>query len=277
MTISEEQLAAIPDNEKAIMDVFDEDLIRQELGGALISDFVYEFEMGGKKIQGLTAYGWNQVARIAIRRGLDVSILMDKPITEERADHWKASVKVTLANRAGNRLEFWASKCQPKNITNREGKVIRADPNAEQIAETKAQRNGIAKAFPPRTATEFILQLVKEGKVKALGPEEVEDARMRLAGKSSLAAPEDVSKPDTELRPFIYTFADPIPAELAEDLKKELDKIMVQFPPMKYAIRPGKSPDELASVFVKDVPRDCVQLVKNNLAEAERKLIGGGE
>jgi hypothetical protein len=196
------EVKQLPDSEKeeaySIIDVFDEQQIRQELGGTLREDLVYEFPIGGKLVRGLSASGWTQVARMAIQKdAVPFSIILDKPVTEEREKSWKASVRVNLVYPNGKTLAIWGTKVQSKSVVDREGKVVKEnDPNAEQIAESKAQRNALAKIFPPKTATEFMNALIKEGKIRALAPDEIEEAKQkaRVVGRSQAKDLQDIEK-----------------------------------------------------------------------------------
>ena len=53
------------------MDTLDDDIIRLELGGILVSELIYEFDMATKPnpthVIGLTVHGANEMARLALR------------------------------------------------------------------------------------------------------------------------------------------------------------------------------------------------------------------
>lgn len=189
--IKEEELERIS---FAVRDILDEDLIRQDLAGVNVDELVYEFPLGGKMIQGLTVFGAIQMARLACDVTRNIRIESDKAITEERADSWKASVKVTYTNFSmSSSLSVWGSKVQSKTIKNSKGELIREDPNSEQISEVKALRNALTKIFPPKTATEFINRWRKEGKIRAPIGEEINDAIKRAQDAKSVN-PQDQAK-----------------------------------------------------------------------------------
>lgn len=171
----------------ALMDALDEKLIRDDLAGVLRDEMVYEFPQGGTTIRGLTAFGATSLARLEVLGGR-FSVLCDRPITEERADSFRSQVKATILGTNGQRLELWASKTQSKTIKLRDG-TTRMDPNAEQIAETKAQRNALLATIPKRTIAAAIDRWIKEGKVKRPSTEELSEAERIAQAKVVSSAP----------------------------------------------------------------------------------------
>ena len=136
----------------AIMDVLDESLIREELSGVGVDELVYEFNVGGKKVTGLTVYGSLAMGRLAIENMKDIEIVCAEPKVEESERGFKATCMVTYRSlKTGSSITFPGTKFQPRDVVNKEGKVVKEnDPNAETIAEMKAMRNGLLKIFPPK-------------------------------------------------------------------------------------------------------------------------------
>jgi len=210
---AQQQEAAVSEDEiYGVMDVLDEDLIRMELGGTLLNELVYEFDVKSKEkkihVQGLTVAGANQMARITVQENPRISILCEKPITEERPNSFKSFCKVAVVGPTGNRFEVWGEKVQPKSIIRNDGTVAKEnDPNAEVICDMKAQRNGLLKVFPPKSSAEFFKKILTEGqkddrtderRIKRLTDEEMQKAvrKWRQVGRS-LAQPIP-----TETKPF---------------------------------------------------------------------------
>jgi len=169
--------AALPDENSqkfAIMDLFDEELIREELAGVNVDELVYEFPLGGKTVTGLTVYGTLTMGRLAVDMMPNIEITCDEPKVEKRENGFKATCRVTYRNlKTGSSISFPGTKFQSKDITNKEGKVVKEnDPNAETIAEMKAMRNGLLKIFPPKKSAEFLNQFRSEGKIKRLSKDE---------------------------------------------------------------------------------------------------------
>ena len=174
------------------MDVLDDDLIRLELGGVLISELIYEFDIATKPntthVIGLTVHGANEMARLGVKK-LDVDILCDMPITVERPNSFKSYCKVAIVEPNGRRFEVWGEKVQPKNIIRKDGSIAKEnDPNAEVISDMKSQRNAILKIFPPKTSAIILKQIESEGAdpktktIKKLSPDEVQAAARRARG-----------------------------------------------------------------------------------------------
>jgi len=173
--------AALPEENSqkfAIMDLLDEELIREELAGVNVDELVYEFPLGGKTVTGLTVYGTLTMGRLAVDMMPNIEITCDEPKVEKRENGFKATCRVTYRNlKTGSSISFPGTKFQSKDITNKEGKVVKEnDPNAETIAEMKAMRNGLLKIFPPKKSAEFLNQFRSEGKIKRLSKDETEEA-----------------------------------------------------------------------------------------------------
>lgn len=239
----------------------------EDLKSKLLTSLDYQVISGKPFIK---KRGWRKLALV-----FNIS---DEIIDEKRVDRedgsflWEFKVRAVAPN--GRFTEAVAS------CDSRERKFAHTEHDVRATAHTRSKSRAISDLIGAGEVSAEEME-AESSDVEEAPPEQTttrpprsESAAYKLAA-DELAA-KSLAKPQ-ELRPFIHTFADPIPVELAEDLKKELDRVMTQYPPSKYAIRPGKSPDELASVYMKDVPLDSIQLVKNNLAEAERKLVGGGE
>ena len=162
----------------AVIDVLDEELIREELAGVNVDELVYEFPLGGKTVTGLTVYGAMAMGRLAVDMLPNVEINCAEPKVEKRENGYKATCMVTYKNlRTGSSITFPGMKFQSKDITNKEGKVVKEnDPNAETIASMKAMRNGLLKIFPPKKSAEFLNQFRAEGKIRKLSEEETKDA-----------------------------------------------------------------------------------------------------
>jgi hypothetical protein len=176
------------------MDLLDEELIRGELAGVNVDELVYEFPLGGKTVTGLTVYGTLAMGRLAVDMMPNIEIKCDEPKVEKRENGFKATCRVTYRNlKTGSSISFPGTKFQSKDITNKEGKVVKEnDPNAETIAEMKAMRNGLLKIFPPKKSAEFLNQFRTEGKIKRLSKDETEEAlakaQRRGAGPAKPAA-----------------------------------------------------------------------------------------
>ena len=195
MTTTQEIVRAESYSDKALIDVFDEALIREELAGVSVDELVYQFPMGGKTVTGLTVYGVIAMARLAVDSMPNISIEAEEPKSYEREKSWKSLTKVTYTNKVTNSsVSFWGEKSQPKEIALREpnekGETTRIDPNAEQIADVKSLRNALIKIFPPKKSAEFLNQFRSEGKIKEITPEQVKNAASVAEARGKGAAKE---------------------------------------------------------------------------------------
>ena len=206
-----QELALTEDDQYAIMDVLDDDLIRLELGGVLISELIYEFDIATKPntthVIGLTVHGANEMARLGVKK-LDVDILCDMPITVERPNSFKSYCKVAIVEPNGRRFEVWGEKVQPKNIIRKDGSIAKEnDPNAEVISDMKSQRNAILKIFPPKTSAIILKQIESEGAdpktktIKKLSPDEVQAAARKARGVGRALAVDNAPAKPTETKP----------------------------------------------------------------------------
>lgn len=204
----EEETALAEVSAKSVMDVLDETLIRQELAGVDVQELVYEFELAGKTVRGATAQGALAMARLAVDYISNVEIFCDEPIVEERRDSFKAKVRTTYKNtKTNSSISFWTSKVQMKDIIRKDGSVAKKDdPNAEDIAAIKVQRNGILRVFGPKHVAEFLEMFRKEGKIKKVTSDELKDAAKiaQIRGRSKVnekeasqaKSLEDIEKPE---------------------------------------------------------------------------------
>ena len=177
----------------AILDVLDEDLIREELAGVNVDELVYQFPMGNKMVTGLTIYGVLAIARLLVDSMANISIEAELPITVEREKDFKSSTRVTYTNKVTrSSVSFWGVKTQSKEIVfkepNEKGETSKIDTNAEQIAEMKSMRNAFLKIFPPKKSAEFLNQFRAEGKIKSLSKNETEEALAKAKRRGSGSA-----------------------------------------------------------------------------------------
>lgn len=172
------------------MDILDEKLIVDAIAGVVSDELVYSFELNGKTVKGLTIFGTVLLAREVVDRGCD--LLCEKPVAEEREKSFKGYCKMIYVSPNGHKLEVWGTKIQSKTIKLRKTGEIVDNPNAEDIAMTKAQRNAILKIIPPKTGVELIERVIASGKgIKRVSQQEIREIKeIRQVGASVAVSPE---------------------------------------------------------------------------------------
>lgn len=128
-----------------IMEKRDEEQILAELKGELLEDFVYSFEVGGRKVTGLS---WAGVKEAARRMG---SIKMLSLDIDDLGDSWMARAKV---KDLVNDLEMYGVSLQSKTMKSKGREII--DVFALQKCVSKAQRNAIRSILPEKFIAKMI-------------------------------------------------------------------------------------------------------------------------
>lgn len=150
--------------EYAIMERADEKQILAELQGRYLEEFVYHFEVGGRRITGLS---WAGVKECAIRLGgIDV-VNCD---IQDKSDCWVVVCRAVDKIR-GNSM-FGAST-QAKTLKRKDGSE-EPDLFALQKAMSKAQRNAIRALIPELFIKTFINRYMESRAPKKVSAEEVE-------------------------------------------------------------------------------------------------------
>jgi len=156
----------VPDNEQGtvfrVLDRHDEDLIEAEIKGELITTMAYEFEVGGRKVRGLSIAGVNGAVRDMNARGMARIACPPTPaprfeeITDEDGDAaWECTVYATDELVGGG---AWGIASQKKVQTLRSG-TTRGDVFSRRKALSKAQRNAKASLIPERLKAEIVAAL----------------------------------------------------------------------------------------------------------------------
>lgn len=157
-----------------LMERADDEMIIAEMQGAILSEYVYSFEVDGKKITGLSKPGVQAVVAELAKRGEAIRVL-DYTVSEDTKN---VSVIVKAGRFAIGKtgqevlLDVTVqSKRQPKLITLRSGAKVE-DPFYFEKAIAKGVRNAQRALIPETIATELIARYLEQGKTKRLRDEE---------------------------------------------------------------------------------------------------------
>ncbi len=181
-------LAPIETNVFLTFDRLDDDQIIQEMKGAALTEYVYEFNSGGKTVRGLSKTGTDDASRfMAVKYGevlREVDAWLEKE--DDEAGYFKALVKRFVVNKEGVAIEMDSAvghKRQPK----RNG----SNPNPfwyEQGGQ-KALRNAKQKLIPETIKQAVIQSYVEQGKVRRVRVEEVANKPATVTPEPAAAAP----------------------------------------------------------------------------------------
>ena len=144
-------------NSYIILERRDETQILEEFKGNVIEEYVYDFDVGGRHVTGLSYAG---VKAIALKMG---GIHVDEPILVDYGSYWLCKVKAKDMQRD---MEMWGVATQPKKIQLRNGNEINDDFCIQKVV-SKAERNALRKLFPETLVIEMINEWRRnKGKLK---------------------------------------------------------------------------------------------------------------
>jgi hypothetical protein len=161
-------------------EIADDRVIEQELLGAAVGTMVYEFELNGKTLNGLSWPGVREVVRQLNRNpksGHKIRISPEPPkITRDLEQGGQRGIEVMCyAEDIVSGSGLWGSKFEPykKADPNMPGSLY-DNPFAFETALSKAQRNAMRGLLPEKVVNEMIEKLrVEKGAVeKIVGPDE---------------------------------------------------------------------------------------------------------
>jgi hypothetical protein len=190
--------------------------------------------------------GWR---KLALAFGISTEIIRQEIKTQEDGSFiWLFTVRATAPN--GRHTECVAS-CHSK-----ERSFAHLQHDVFAVAQTRATNRAIS-------------DLIGCGEISAeeVAPDEVKEAveQVRPVGPSA----------STTTKGFIHYFSRPLPAELIPYVKEGVERICADHVPASFQLRPSDSGEsELTSVFIKDVPSDSINMIKNRLKELETEIQG---
>jgi len=135
-----------------IMERKDEEQIMEEIKGRVIEEYVYDFEISGRRITGLSYAG---VKALALKQG---GIHVGEPIINDYGDFWLCKVK---AHDIVRNISVWGVATQRKKFKLRTGDMV-DDEFAIQKVVSKAERNAMRKLIPET----LIIEVIKEWREK---------------------------------------------------------------------------------------------------------------
>ena len=146
------------------MDRLDDEQIIAELKGAVLQEYVYEFQSGGKTVRGLSKSGTDDAARHMARQG-EVLRELDVMIEYQDADaaYFKATVARFSVHNDGSEVKLDQVIGQK-----RQSKMAYGKPNEfwyEQGGQ-KALRNAKQKLIPENIKQQLIQSYIAGGKVR---------------------------------------------------------------------------------------------------------------
>lgn len=187
-------LAPIDQNVFLAFDRLDDDQIIQEMKGAALTEYVYEFTSGGKTVRGLSKSGTDDASRfMAVKYGeilREVDSWLEKEDVE--AGYFKALVKRFMVNQKdGSTVEMDSAighKRQPKK--DQYGKV---NQFWYEQGGQKALRNAKQKLIPETIKLAVIASYVEAGKVRKVKTEDI----VNPSASKPMEAPRPTAVPST--------------------------------------------------------------------------------
>ena len=148
--------------EFAIMERADETQIIQELQGHYLEEFVYSFEVGSRRVVGLS---WAGIKECSYRLG---GIEVESCQIEDKGDGWTVLCKASDKFKGSSRFGV---STQSKTMKLKDGSAV-ADEFSLQKCVSKAQRNAIRRLIPELFIKNFVDRyLAEHGKApKAVAP-----------------------------------------------------------------------------------------------------------
>ena len=145
----------------------DDNLIEKELMGEVLPFYIYQFNVDGKPVSGLTVKGVNEVTRRLNRQKDSGYKIRISPlhIKIDRDVVYDGEKGVEVSVYAENMLDgsgAWGMKFEPYRKAKKNGETY-ANTFASEKALSKAERNAKRKLIPETTATKMIEQLIKLG------------------------------------------------------------------------------------------------------------------
>lgn len=164
-----------------IMERKDEQQIVAELQGRYLDEFVYEFEMEGKKITGLSWLGVQEASRAL--GGIDIEI-MERKEGEAKTENldWKWIEFVIKAKDVNTDSARLGIKRQYNKGRRKDGKIYDI-PFYTEIALSKAQRNAI-RSLLPQTLIKAWIQTHRKGATEKdiqAGQRVIQETRAQIA------------------------------------------------------------------------------------------------
>jgi hypothetical protein len=170
-------LVPLDSNVFLAFDRLDDDQIIQEMKGAALSEYVYEFSDGAQTVRGLSKIGTDDASRImAVKYGevlREVDCWLERE--DEQAAYFKAKVSRFVAKNDGTVIEMDSAighKRQEKIIALKKGGT-KLNPFWYEQGGQKALRNAKQKLMPETIKQAIIAAYVEQGKVRHVAPVEV--------------------------------------------------------------------------------------------------------
>lgn len=201
-------VAQVDANVFLAFDRLDDDQIVQEMKGAALSAYVYEFNEGGTMVRGLSKTGTDDAARImAVKYGealREVDCWLERE--DEEAAYFKAKVTRFTIRDDGTAIELDAAighKRQPKFTYPKAGGK-KANQFWYEQGGQKALRNAKQKLMPETIKQAIIAMYVAAGKVRKVRPEDVDEQAPRPTQKP--VAPPEPPKVAPETNPALLDY-----------------------------------------------------------------------
>lgn len=197
-----------PDNlPYAVMDEAYTSAIIESIEGVMsggMDKWVYEFNMDGKKVRGLSWLGSKEAAFWFRQKKL--LVLSEDAETPPKVEHIKVEdemyVRVTLhVKDLRTGAGAWATVTEPFYKKTKEGKKYGSFMLAEKVALSKAQRNAYTKIMPESMLLQFYDHATKQGRNQQLQPsknqmrlstQEMKSMSLFLSKLEKVKSPEDL-------------------------------------------------------------------------------------
>jgi len=152
----------------SLMDRLDDELILAELKGEILEAYVYDFEVAGRQVRGLSKAGIDAACAEVARRGEAIRELeIEWEITEEAGLFAVKAARFAIMEDGTERQldAVIGTKRQPKTLTLRTGESVE-DPFWFEKGSAKAGRNARRRLLPEKLIVELVKAYIDEGKVK---------------------------------------------------------------------------------------------------------------
>lgn len=173
MTDSKTGLSVVADQETfEIFDFADEAQVLSEISGRVVDKYIYSFEQGGERIEGLSYSGVNWACREYAKHGEAIRVMgkpdiIIDPMNSEYIIAVVMSQRFAISPESGREVALDSAigvKRQWSKFKRRDGSVS-PDPFYVEKAVSKAARNAKAALLP----THFVREMIKLAKAPARG------------------------------------------------------------------------------------------------------------
>ena len=170
-----------PGDIQRAMQQFDGEQFLAEIMGEALEKWFYSFRVSGKEVEGVSAAGAHEFARLRADQGFPIRFPLDGVRLEETSENGESGVRATIVardHRSG--MEAIGMAFYPYYTERRDG-TREFDRMASRKAMSVAERNGILRLIPEKTVISALK--VRAQIVAANESRRQEESRAALAGR----------------------------------------------------------------------------------------------